>query len=559
MRYTLLWFLLALLVPTAFAQPRTFPRNVLVEEWTSSVCGFCPLGHVGMAALRAQFGERVIPLALHTANPLDPMYFEGYGAVAFEETPTCRVARGELVSPLMAAPAVQRALAQPALVAINLSAQRSGAQIEIEATVDAEVDGAHDIAFVLVADHLVGATYAWRQANFFSQMSYTGDNPAEAQFYKGGARAYNPYPQVFEDVVLASSYRGAKSDATLPSLKKGEKVTTHYRLAYPTRPVLQDALRNAKLSVVAIVATPAGEILNAARVALTGQEPPRYKAMLQEGLVHGALEAIPATDLVAGSLVTVEVTPDEGYRLVPETLYAYKRSDAAKTPILIAEREGLLQFTMPEGDVVLTAQFEKLTAPKPKRRITLDPAMSGGTLHLSPADEAQVGTMVAVRIVPAKGFQYKGCSLRYFKSDAPSVSVHFRDDHFPMPDYDVTVSAEFEYDPSQNGNNGTTPGGGNQGGGGLVTPPEDTPSPVEEALTALRIIPNPFTTHLHIAGWTPAEGTYQLYAVTGELLRTGAIASATFDIPTDSLPAGLYFLRLSTASGVVRTLRVVKR
>lgn len=548
---------LSLLRFPIFAQQRSFARNVLVEEWTSSVCGLCPLGHVGMAALRAQFGERVIPLALHTANPLDPMFFEGYGAVTFDDTPTCRVQRGGTLAPLLAAPAVQQALAEPALVEITLSARRSGANVEIEATVDAEVAGQHTIAFVLVADHLVGATHAWRQANFFSQEQYSGDNPAEAQFYKGGARAQNPYPQIFEDVVLTSSYRGATSDAVLPPLKKGGKVRTSYQLDYPTRPILQDALRNAKLYVVAIVTTPAGEILNAARVAVAGQEQPRYKASIEEGILHGTVEAIPATDLVAGSSVTLEVRPEDGYRLAPKSLYAYKADDEKKTPITVAEREGLLQFTMPDADVILTARFEKLTEPKPKQKLAIDPAMSGGTILLSPANEAQPNTLVHVKIVPAQGFQYKGCTLHYFKTDAPTIAVHFRDDYFLMPDYDVTVSADFERTSSQGGNGGTTPGGNN--GGGLLPPPEETPTPVEASVTELVVSPNPFSTHIDVEGWTPATGSYQFYTVTGELRLSGLITASSFQIETATLPAGLYFLRLASLSGYERTLRVMKK
>ena len=114
-------------------------------------------------------------------------------------------------------------------------------------------------------------------------------------------------------------------------------------------------------------------------------------------------------------------------------------------------------------------------------------------------------------------------------------------------------------------NGGTNPGGGNNGGGnngggntpGGNTPPKDTA--VEEvALATLTVAPNPFHAQLRISNPSGVTATYELVTLTGTVVRSGAVDGQDVLVDTETLPAGLYFMRLEASNSAKRTLKVIK-
>ena len=87
----------------------------------------------------------------------------------------------------------------------------------------------------------------------------------------------------------------------------------------------------------------------------------------------------------------------------------------------------------------------------------------------------------------------------------------------------------------------------------------DTNTPVEEALLSQVVVaPNPFAGQLRIAHADVTEGAYALLNASGVVLLTGALEGTETVLNTAEVPAGLYLLQLRTASGVARTVRIVK-
>ena len=114
-------------------------------------------------------------------------------------------------------------------------------------------------------------------------------------------------------------------------------------------------------------------------------------------------------------------------------------------------------------------------------------------------------------------------------------------------------------------NGGTNPGGGNNGGGnngggntpGGNNPPKDTA--VEEiALATLTVAPNPFNTQLRISNPSGVTATYELVTLTGTVVRAGAVDEQEVWVDTETLPAGIYFVRLEASNSARRTLKVIK-
>ncbi len=82
---------------------------------------------------------------------------------------------------------------------------------------------------------------------------------------------------------------------------------------------------------------------------------------------------------------------------------------------------------------------------------------------------------------------------------------------------------------------------------------------VEDALLAgVRVAPNPFTSELRLQHTGLGEASYSIFNATGLVVKTGELTGEETRIETNNLPAGIYFVRLTTSTGASRALRVVK-
>ena len=130
----------------------------------------------------------------------------------------------------------------------------------------------------------------------------------------------------------------------------------------------------------------------------------------------------------------------------------------------------------------------------------------------------------------------------------------------------VTVKAVFTKNGGSNpgGGNGGNPGGGNNGGGnggnnggnnggGTVKP-----GAVEDALLAdIVVAPNPFTAQLRVENPAGVMGRYELVNASGVVVRAGALEGTELFIDTETLPAGIYFVRLEAQNGATKSVKVV--
>ncbi len=93
-------------------------------------------------------------------------------------------------------------------------------------------------------------------------------------------------------------------------------------------------------------------ILNAEAVGGTPQ-PTTYTVNISADIVNGSVTADPA-QAESGTTVTLTVTPDNGYKL---DLLEVNSVDGAPIETTAGETEGVYTFTMPEGDVTVSATF----------------------------------------------------------------------------------------------------------------------------------------------------------------------------------------------------------
>ena len=140
----------------------------------------------------------------------------------------------------------------------------------------------------------------------------------------------------------------------------------------------------------------------------------------------------------AGYPIEVTLTPAEGYRVKAGTL-AVKRTT---TGAAVELTDG--KFTMPEGAVTITAEFEEL----PKYDVTVA-TLTNGTIVAEPATAVAQGATVTLTVSPAEHYQLKANTLVVKDASDNAVACTAVEGTtnqytFTMPASAATVSAEFE-------------------------------------------------------------------------------------------------------------------
>ena len=149
---------------------------------------------------------------------------------------------------------------------------------------------------------------------------------------------------------------------------------------------------------------------------------------------HGTISA-PA-QAYANSTVTLTATPETGYCL---SSWIVKKGN---TNITVTDN----QFTMPEGNVTVTATFVQ------GLEVTLADVQHG-TISADPLYALQ-GTTINLTATPAAGYEFG--SWVVYKTGDPNTTVTVTGNSFTMPNYPVTVSAGFVLGPTElTVNNGT--------------------------------------------------------------------------------------------------------
>lgn len=210
-----------------------------------------------------------------------------------------------------------------------------------------------------------------------------------------------------------------------------------------------------------------------------------------------------SADKVANTddIVTLTVTPDAGYVLKSLTV-----KDSSNNPITVTNN----QFTMPDSNVTVTAEFEAIG-------YTISKTADHGTIFAKVGDAivttANYGESVTLDVIPDTGYTVK--SVKVGNTEIEPVNGVYS---FTMPDNDVTVTAEFEaitYSVAFNKNSNDATGSmDNQSFTGG---------------TAQDLTANGFTapTGYHFAGWaTSANGAVE-YADGAEVSNLTAVNNDT--------------------------------
>lgn len=146
-----------------------------------------------------------------------------------------------------------------------------------------------------------------------------------------------------------------------------------------------------------------------------------------------------------GDTVTLSNDPDDGYEL-KEYKVIYDDGTGEKTVnVTVDPTTGKGTFTMPAYPVTVTATFQKKDLV-----ITIDPTIQNGSVEAQKdsvkTETAKLGETVTLVVNPNNGYKLVTDSLSVTKTGDSTQTVPVTDGTFTMPEYPVTVTAQFELD-----------------------------------------------------------------------------------------------------------------
>ena len=253
------------------------PRNVVVEEFTGTGCGWCPRGLVGMDKLHERYGERFVGIGIHQYNSSDPMYPTRYKNLGFDGAPECKIDRSYLTDPYYGkgndiCEDFEKEMELPAYLSVTLSATFNDDRtaVDITATVKCESDfNGGSIGFVLTADSLTGTERAWKQANYYYQYQPSQLPDDLKQFGNGGVNGGSSFFWDFNDVAIGTYYEGGNYEMSLGNIGSHESKTVTATVSMPTKAVLLAALRYDLVTANVFVLDGNGIVANAAKARVT--------------------------------------------------------------------------------------------------------------------------------------------------------------------------------------------------------------------------------------------------------------------------------------------------
>ena len=333
-------------------------RNVVVEEFTGTGCGWCPRGLIGMEKLRNTFGDRFIGIAMHQYNSTDPMYLTNYKNLGLNAAPSCLINRSINTDPYYGTgndirDDFKAEMEKGAMASVQVTGKYDDAKkcVNATATVTA-MDNLSDLklAFVLIADSLTGTSNSWKQQNYYTQYSSSSLPEDLSIFGSGGEYGQSSFIWVFNDVAIGTYYEGGQYEMDLGNLDKWQSVKVDYTLEMPTKVALLNTIDYNDVAVIAMLLDENGRVINANKYYMDG----RMDNDQQDVTMYGSAEDLKTGDESEFSLYMKNDFEMNGFQfdlILPEGLMLQKdENDEYK--YFLSDR-----FAYPENiQVVITNQ-----------------------------------------------------------------------------------------------------------------------------------------------------------------------------------------------------------
>jgi thiol-disulfide isomerase/thioredoxin len=260
---------------TIVEKPAVVP---VVEEFTGTWCGWCPVGFDGMEKTQEEFGDKVALIAVHCSDQMEIWDYSPVANLAssypsslinrnISSYPSARNLKYYLNDELQNRVAV----ASLQVSAVWADADKSAIKIDTDTKfVYTEDNGQYGIALALVEDGLTNPT--WKQANNLSHNSGYEDY---SFWYNAGSTVSG---LEFNHVAVAAWGIGDGIDGSVSStIQAGEIQSFTYETSLAGKSLIQD---KSKLKVIAmLIDRNTGRIANASQTAINDYDPSAIHAV----------------------------------------------------------------------------------------------------------------------------------------------------------------------------------------------------------------------------------------------------------------------------------------
>ena len=241
----------------------------VIEEFTGTWCGWCPVGFEGLKYVHETYGDKVVLIAAHYS---DPMAITDYNPIVNQASgfPSSFVNRSldlyphpqyfEYYLPQVMEMTVPGSIE---LTANWTSSAQTAIQLNTATTFRYSDNSAqYGIAFVLVEDGLTGTGSSWNQANYLSGNS----NYASMSFWYNAGSSVSGLE--FDHVAVAAwDIQNGVSNSVPAAFEADQALPYSYTADISSKSVIQD---KSKLKAVALLIDKTnGMIINAAQAQIT--------------------------------------------------------------------------------------------------------------------------------------------------------------------------------------------------------------------------------------------------------------------------------------------------
>lgn len=158
-----------------------------------------------------------------------------------------------------------------------------------------------------------------------------------------------------------------------------------------------------------------------------------YPNLTIANAANGKIDATPDTDVAEHAWVTITPTSNPGCAL--KSIKAFKTGEESTTLTITAN-----QFRMPMHDVTIAAEFVAGAG----KDISIAEGIANGSITTDITTNIAENAEVTIHVIPAPGYRIKAGSLKATDTSNPSIGLAITGNSFLMPDFDVTLTAEFE-------------------------------------------------------------------------------------------------------------------
>ena len=266
----------------------------LIEEFTGTWCGWCPVGFDGMERTHEEFGEKVSLIAIHSGDVMEASEFQnlikrvgGYPSAFMDRGeediyPTA----GELKKQINNDITNKIASGTIQVSASWANSAKSAIKIDTKTSFVYSDDNAnYGIGFVLTQDGMKGSGSSWAQAN---NLSGNSDYSSIPFWYNAPSRVTGVE---FNHVgVAAWGLEDGIKGSVNPVFQAGEELQYSYNASITGKKLIQD---KSKLNVIALlIDRSTGAIVNTAQTTIDDYNPTGIEEVQEGQKVQGVQENI---------------------------------------------------------------------------------------------------------------------------------------------------------------------------------------------------------------------------------------------------------------------------